>query len=379
MTIINARWVRNATLAASVVILAGCGLPRSGPTKNELLASSVEREGSAHVVAVDDRVARATARDSGLGFSKAFVGVGVVGSDTIRPGDILGISIWENVDQGILSRNGGGATALDQVQVDGDGFIFVPYAGRIRAAGNSPEALRRIITSSLEQQTPDPQVVVRREAGDGATVSVIGEVGAQGNFPLERPTRTLSAMLAQAGGVAIEPEIAMVTVLRGGQRGTIWLPDLYRNPQNDIALRPNDRILVEEDSRAFIALGATGGQTRVRFETDRLTAIDALAQAGGLNSATADPTGVFVLRQEPAEVARAVLGRADAAGPQRMVYVIDLTKPMGVFAAREFLIRDEDTIYVTEAPFVQWQKIIGAITGTASSANSLSNVANGND
>ena len=83
------------------------------------------------------------------------------------------------------------------MQVDGAGFIFVPYAGRISAAGNTPEAIRRIITDKLDEQTPDPQVQVRRAAGDGSTVSLSAAVGAQGVYPIERPTRTLSAMLAR--------------------------------------------------------------------------------------------------------------------------------------------------------------------------------------
>jgi len=370
--------------AASVVavltaasLLSGCGLPRSGPTKQEFLASAVDRKGDAYFVEVTDAVAAATAVPSGLGFSREFLNAGVVASDTIYPGDILSITIWENVDQGVLAVGGNNATQLPETQVDGQGFIFVPYAGRIRAAGNSPEALRQTITRLLENQTPDPQVVVARKAGDGATVSVIGNAGVQGVFPLERPNRTLTSMLAQAGGISVEPEVAKITVTRGRHRGTIWLSDLYANPANDIALRAGDKILVEEDDRAFIALGATGGQRRVPFERQELSAIDAIAEFGGLNPGTADPTGIFVLREESAAIANRVLGRSDLTGNQRIAYVIDLTKPSGIFIARRFKIRDEDTIYVTEAPFVQWQKIIGAITGTAGSANNLANLADG--
>lgn len=355
--------------------MSSCGLPRSGPTKNQILSGSVERQGNAYIVTVDDRIAQATALNPSYGFPRAFSNAGLVGSDTIRPGDVLGIAIWENVDQGILVNEGQNSTALNEVQVDGAGFIYVPYAGRIRAAGNTPEALRQTITRLLESQTPDPQVVVNRVAGDGATVSVVGSVGAQGVYALERPTRTLTAMLARAGGVSVEPEIAQVTVIRGNHRGKIWLTDLYANAQNDIALRPDDRILVEEDTRAFTAIGATGGQNRVTFENRELSAIEAVARVGGLNSNIADPTGIFVFRDENASVANRVVGRTDITGTQRIVYVIDLTEPNGVFAARDFIIRDEDTIYVTEAPFTQWQKILGAITGTAGSVNTLANLA----
>ncbi|NNF71238.1 MAG: polysaccharide export protein, partial [Rhodobacteraceae bacterium] len=260
-----------------MAILSGCGLPRSGPTKSEIFAGSVEKAGDAFVVEVDDRIVVATSLQPSLGFSDAFLNAGPVGSDTIRPGDTLTFTIWENVDDGLLVGEGTNSTALSEVQVDGDGFIFVPYAGRIRASGNTPEAIRRIITDKLSEQTPDPQVLVQRVAGDGATVSLIGGIGGQGVYAIERPTRTLTAMLANAGGVNIPPEIAQITVTRSGHTGTIWLEDLYENPRLDIALRNGDRILVEEDSRSFTALGATGAQSRVPFETQTISAIEAIA------------------------------------------------------------------------------------------------------
>lgn len=368
---------RSAAVAFALLTatVSACGLPRSGPTKGEVLASSVEEQGDTHIVPVTANVARLTNVIPPLGFGNGFVGAGVVGSDVIRPGDVLGLTIWENVDNGLLAGKTGNSTTLTEMQVDGDGFIFVPYAGRIKAAGNSPETLRRIITEKLDAQTPDPQVTVARVAGDGATVSVMGGVGGQGVYPIERPTRTLSAMLARAGGVAIEPEVAQIVVTRGNHTGRVWLKDLYSNPQYDIALRPGDVILVEKDQRSFTAMGATGSQTRVPFETQELSAIEAIAQVGGLSTSFADPKGVFVLRDEEPRVANAVLGRTDLKTSQRIAYVLDLAEPGAIFDARDFMIRDKDTVYVTEAPYVQWTKVLSAITGTANSANSLSSAA----
>ncbi len=375
MKITGSNWAKAVALTAAFAVVSSCGLPRSGPSKREIYAGSVLKDGDAFVITVNDHVTRSTAVVPALGFSKAFKNAGVVGSDTIRAGDTLGLTIWENVSDPLLGAPGASATPLEQVQVDGSGFIFIPYAGRVRAAGNSPEALRRIITAKLDKQTPDPQVLVTRLAGDGSTVSIVGGVGGQGIFAIERPTRTLSAMLARAGGIAVEPEIAQITVIRGKQRGKIWFEDLYKHPELDIALRGGDRILVEEDTRAFTAMGATGAQSRVPFTTQTLSAIEAIAQVGGLSSNLADPTGVFVFRNEPEEIANAVLGRDDLQGAQRMVYVLDLTEPNGMFQARDFVVRDGDTVYVTEAPFVQWSKTLSAITGSLSSANSLNTLA----
>jgi polysaccharide export outer membrane protein len=368
----HSRWARSVALLAIASILAGCALPRVGPNKRELYAGSVQKEGDAFVVTVNDRVTRATAVQPALGFTDEFRNAGLLGSDMISSGDTLGLTIWENVDDGLLAGEATNQTLLDEVQVDGSGFIFVPYAGRIKAAGNTPEGVRRIITEKLEQQTPDPQVEVRRLAGNGSTVSISGAVSGQGVYPIEAPTRTLSAMIASAGGIAIEPEVAQITVIRGDQRSKVWFQDLFKHPQFDIALRGGDRILVEADTRAYTALGATGAQARVTFETQTLSALEAIAQVGGLTTSAADPTGVFVLRNEPAEVANQVLGRNDLQGAQRLIYVLDLTKPNGMFMARDFAVRDDDTIYVTEAPFTQWSKVIGALTGTLGAVGSIS-------
>ena len=108
---------------------------------------------------------------------------------------------------------------------------------------------------------------------------------------------------------------------------------------------------------------------------DMISAVEAIAMVGGLNSNLADPTGVFILRDEPESVASRVLGKR-VSGSQRMAYVLDLTKPNGLFLARDFLIRDEDTVYVTEAPYVQWNKVLSAITGGVRQADNLSKLGN---
>lgn len=369
------RLSKGVAIVAVLGLVSSCGLPRSGPNKNEIFSGSVLEEGDAFILTVNDRVNRIASVTPALAFSAGFSSAALVGSDTIQPGDVLGLTIWENVEDGLLVPTGQNATVLEEVQVDGAGFIFVPYAGRIRAAGNTPEAIRRLISEKLNDETPDPQVQVRRLAGDGSTVSVVGAVGAQGVYAIERPTRTLTAMLARAGGVVIEPDIAQVTVVRGNYSDSIWFEDLYDHPGHDIALRAGDRIIVEQDTRTFTALGATGAQNRVPFESQTISAIEALATVGGLSSAVADPTGVFVFRNEPEEIARQLVGRNDLIGTQRVVYVLDLTRPNGMFMARDFAIRDGDTVYVTEAPFTQFNKAIAAATGSLNSANAVQGLA----
>ena len=355
-------------------VVSACGtLPQVGPGERQLVAGADVTQGTAFVVDVDDRVARDARLALDLGFPNEFIAAQPLNADLIHPGDTLGVTIWENVDSGVFSSAGVRTTILQEMQVDGAGFIFVPYAGKISAAGNTPEGVRRIVTTKLEEQTPEPQVEVRRLAGDGSAVSVTGAISGQGVYPIKLPTQRLSGMIASAGGLAIKPEVALVTVIRGQRRGQIWFENLQSDPEADIALRGGDRIIVEEDARSFTVLGAAGSQAVVPFESKNLSVIEALARAGGLSSSQSDPRGVFVLRDEPSDVAARVLQRNDLQGTtQRMIYIVNLVEPNGLFMARDFTIRDGDTIYVTEAPFTQWSKVISALTGTLSAASSVS-------
>ena len=377
MTFRSSFAVKAIVLFTSVALVVGCGLPRSGPNKREVLSGAVDKKGNAFVVTVTPEVSRLTAVQPSFGFSESFRNAGVVASDMISSGDEISITVYENVkDDPLLGNTGQRVSGLSTVQVDGQGYIFIPYAGRIKAAGQTNEGLRQAITRKLEGQTPDPQVSVVRQAGVGSTVSISGQAGANGVYPIDASTRTLATMLAKSGGVTIDPATAIVRVTRGGHTGKIWLNDLYQNPAQDIALRPGDKIMIEEDSRKFIALGATGAQSTVPFVSPTMSALEAIATVGGLSTMSADPKGVFILRDEPEGIARSVLGKPELIGDQRIIYVLNLTEPTGLFEARDFQIRDGDTLYVTEAPFVQWQKTLGAITGSTTAASNLANTAN---
>ena len=58
--------------------------------------------------------------------------------DTISPGDTLSVRVWENVDAGLLAGVGQRATPIEAMQVDQSGAIFMPYVGRVEAAGRTP-------------------------------------------------------------------------------------------------------------------------------------------------------------------------------------------------------------------------------------------------
>ena len=265
-------------------VLVACGLPRPGPNAREILASAEALNAEVLAVPVDANVARVAGPEdfsARSGFPNSFLARSRIDAELISSGDLLNVTIWENVDDGLF-QTVGGSTTLTEVQVDDQGAIFVPYAGRVQAAGLTTEELRLDLSEEMSAQTPNPQILIARLPGNGATVTVLGNIAAQGVYPIDRSARTLRAMLAKAGGLTVESELTEVLVQRGQTTGSIWLDDLLAQPRFDIALVPGDQITVRQDRRAFTAIGAVTGQALVEFPKPTINLIEALGLVGGL-------------------------------------------------------------------------------------------------
>jgi protein involved in polysaccharide export with SLBB domain len=84
--------------------------------------------------------------------------------------------------------------------VEADGAISVPYAGRIPAAGRLPTEVQQTIESRLARKALEPQALVIVKKTSGNTVTVAGEAGlAEGATAAERGTEMLMFPLAPGG------------------------------------------------------------------------------------------------------------------------------------------------------------------------------------
>ena len=64
----------------------------------------------------------------------------------------------------------------------------------------------------------------------------------------------MSAVLVKSGGIAIDPELAQITVIRSLYWEKVWLRDIYGKPEMGIALRAGDRVMIETGTRVLILL-----------------------------------------------------------------------------------------------------------------------------
>ncbi len=384
------RALRRAVLAsAAAILVGGCSnfLPQVGPTAGDIVDPNPEREIDYAIAELDSKAVQAARKSAPIAFGEnQFREQLPLRTGLIGRGDLLTISIWEPVEDGLLTAVGSKQALIEQVEVDDNGNVFVPYAGTLRASGRTMAGLRAAIIEGLREKTTDPQVTVTRAEYRSRGVSVQGSVGVPGVQPLEPQTRRLLPMLAAAGGASTPPYATKVTVRRGAHAATAYLDRIYADPEANIALRNGDIVLVENEDRFFNAFGAVGRSGRQPMRGP-LTLLDAITQVGGLDGQTASATGVFVFRREPADVVSqlTLLPRreahgmdpvvlSDLGGDRPVVYQLALNSADGMFLAGAFEVREGDTLYVTEAPYSQFRKVLSVIVptlGTAGSVNSL--------
>lgn len=376
-------------LATLALALSGCAtypswIPSDGPSKAQVVAPGVVNDSGIQVVDLTDTVARrllATQRQRL--FSETLGGTGPTGYG-IGSGDVLEVSIWEAPPATLF---GGGATAdirsgpattrvttFPEQMVDTDGKINIPFAGSIRATGQSAKQIEDQIVHRLTGKANQPQVLVRVIRNNTSNVTVIGEVANSTRMPLTPRGERLLDALAAAGGVKQPVSKMTLQITRGEQVETLPLDTVIRDPRQNIRLMPGDIVTSLFQPLSFTVLGATGKNEELNFEAQGISLAQALARAGGLQDARADAQGVFIFRFElPGALgADAARMRATPEGKIPVIYRVDLKNPATFFVAQSFLMQNHDVLYVTTASGAELQKFLNILTSVAYPALSIS-------
>lgn len=108
--------------------------------------------------------------------------------------DILSVNVWKEPDHSVA-----------QAVVRPDGMITLPMIGDIKADGLTPKQLEEAITTKLEEVLTAPAVTVTVLRIESLKVTIIGNVGKPGVYPLTAPMTVLE-LIAKAGGLI--PDVA---------------------------------------------------------------------------------------------------------------------------------------------------------------------------
>ena len=119
----------------------------------------------------------------------------------IGPGDELEVVFFHTPDLNLLTP------------VRPDGYISVPLAHDLRAAGRTPEELRALLTHHYEQELNSPELAVVIRTFAAYKIHIGGEVAQPGVYPLTGPMNVIDALFL-AGVITRTARLDEILVIR---------------------------------------------------------------------------------------------------------------------------------------------------------------------
>ena len=155
------------------------------------------------------------------------------------------------------------------IRIDPGGYIDLPMAGRVEAAGLTPAALQAVLTAKYAQYVTKPEVSVNVMESASQPVSVVGEVNNPGVHQLGGQKRLLE-VISLSGG--LKPDAgATVLVTRDPRWGSLKGEHVTQNaggyttqsfsldglmtsaaPENNIPIAPNDVVSVPRAELIYV-------------------------------------------------------------------------------------------------------------------------------
>jgi polysaccharide biosynthesis/export protein len=234
----------------------------------------------------------------------------------LGPGDGVAVSVYGQPDLTITTN------------VAEDGTLTMPLIGKVPVGGLSTTEAGTKIEQALVagKILVNPQVIVSLAVSRSQRVSVLGEVGVPGRYPVETSI-SIFDLLAQAGG-AKDTGATYVYLLRPSPDGkinryTVNLKGLVdeKNSVPNALVQGGDTIFVPKAPQVFL-FGEVAAPNVYRFEPGT-TYLEAIVRAGGVT-----PRG---------SMNRLEVKRKDASGVERKVKVqlSDMVQPGDVIRVKE--------------------------------------------
>jgi len=381
---------RSALAAIALLLVGGCaasGLSTAvGPSRSAVLkAGTGQQIAGMKIIPLTNNVAeRLSTKAPVAGFAELIGDARPIGT-TVGVGDSLEITIWE-APPAVLFGNGVFETRIQspiqtsrprtfpESVVGPSGTVTIPFAGQVPAAGRTLRQIEQAIVGRLRGKANQPQVIVRIARNATANVSVVGEVGTAGRFPLTPRGERLLDILALAGGPRQPVDLMTVQVTRGATTATMPLQAVVRDARHNIILERDDIVTALYQPNSFVVLGAAGKNEEVRFEGVGLSLSQALGRLGGLQDMRADPKGVFLFRWEAAQRLDGLVApqAIPADGRVPIIFQVDLKQPETLFAAQNFAMKNGDVIFISNSPAADFQRFVNLLASTVLPALSVS-------
>jgi len=225
------------------------------------------------------------------------------GEHTLGPGDVIRVAVYQNPDLSLETR------------LSESGEISFPLIGVVKLGGLSvPNAQKRIAKALLDGKfVLRPQVNIQLVQIRSSQISVLGQVGRPGRYPIEGQGTRVSEMIALAGGVAQGgSEVVTLVGTRDGKqvKYSIDLPAVLQagRTQSDVVVADGDILYVDRAPILYI-YGEVGRPGQARLESG-MTVRQALASSGGITP-RGTQRGLRIHRRDPDGTLRVIEPKMD--------------------------------------------------------------------
>ena len=206
---------------------------------------------------------------------------------SIGPGDLLDLSVY-HVPELLL-----------KVRVDSNGYVSLPLIGDVKLSGMTVRDAQLRIAHKLVDlelvRKPQVSLLVEEFATQGITV--YGEVGTPGIYPLMGPHTVYDAISA-AGGLTVKAGHT-VTVLHAGQSHSEEVVDLPADGtpgKSDVMLSPGDTVVVSKTGVVYV-MGEVNKPGAFLMENNTsMSLLKAMALAGSATK-VASLKHVYIMRK----------------------------------------------------------------------------------
>lgn len=385
----SSRFVAFATICGTI-FTAGCGLlPGSGPNALVVKSGASWNGPPYGLVYLTPQVVKILDEFGPLTLSGAFGDRRPPPDITFGIGDVVSVTIFEAAAGGLFIPSEAGVrpgnfVALPNQPIDTKGYISVPYAGLVPAAGKTPSQVQQAIVDRIKNRAIEPQVVVALVTQNTSLITVIGEVNtaftnSTGRVPAQPAGEHLMDVITRAGGLKDQGQDTWVVLERHGHRAAVPFGAVVYEPGNNIWAWPGDTIYLYKEPQTFLAFGAAGAQGQFQFSAGpqasawRMTLAEGVAAAGGLLDLQADPGSVFLYRREPRELAEKLgVDCSKMDGPTvPVVYSVSFIDPAGYFLATKVQMRNKDVIFAANAQSIEIQKFTTFLNALISVPNNV--------
>ncbi|MWJ28482.1 polysaccharide export protein Wza [Halomonas sp. ZH2S] len=270
----------------------------------------------------------------------------------VGPGDVLNVTVYDHPE---LTIPAGGERSAEEAgnQVDNDGTLFYPFIGRVKVGGMTLEEVRSMLARRLVAFIAEPQVDVGVAAFRSQKVYVSGAVEEPGTLPVTNVPLTLRDAISQVGGAQEDANWHELILTRDGKEQRLSLYALMRqgDQRHNLLLRDGDMLHVPSaENQGVAVMGQVRTPGNLPVGNERISLTDAIARAGGIDEATAEPTGIFVVRTNQ-----------ESTDPLATVYQLDVSNAIAFALGNQFPLQPQDVVYVTTAPLARWNRVISLL------------------